>query len=127
MVALRVDHVIAGCPNERTVHAPGAGREVPIAAYADAEPDLFRANIPRVVQHINKHHSDQMRRLAAHTMGVPRSQLAAASLTNLTAERATLCWIDEYGAHPAVLPFPRPAPTLEQLAAALRALVTAAN
>jgi len=110
VVALRVDHVIAGCPDERTVRAPGEGREVPIVVYAAAEPDLFAANIPRVVQHINKHHPDQMRRLAAHTMGVPRSQLAAACLTNLTAEGATLCWIDEYGAHPAVLPFPQAHP-----------------
>lgn len=127
VVALRVDHVGAGCPRERPDSVPSETRTVPTAVYADAEPDLFAANIPRIVHHINENHAEQMRRLAAHTVGVPRRQLAAACLTDLTAEQASLCWLDESGAHPAVLPFARPAPTLEELAAALRACVAAAN
>jgi hypothetical protein len=127
VVAFRVDHVGAACPREHPGSAQNEERTVPIAVYADAEPDLFAANIPRVVRHINEHHGEQIRRLAAHTVGVPRSQLAAACLTDLTAEQATLCWLDESGAHPAVVPFARPAPTLEELAAALRACVAAAN
>ena len=100
---------------------------MPTDVYAAAEPDLFAANIPRIVRHINEQHGEKVRRLAAHTVGVPLSQLAAACLTDLTAQQANLCWLDESGAHRAVLPFPRPAPTLEELAAALRACVTAAN
>ena len=127
VVALRVVHVGAACPRDQSDSVLGEERTVPTDVYAAAEPDLFAANIPRIVRHINEHHGEKVRRLAAHTVGVPRSQLAAACLTDLTAEQANLCWLDESGAHPAVLPFPRPAPTLEELAAALRACVTAAN
>jgi hypothetical protein len=126
-VALHVDHVDVGCPRELPDGVPSGQRTVPTALYADAAPDLFAANIPRLVQHVNEHHSEPMRRLAAHTVGVPPSRLAAACLTELTAERASLCWLDEHGAHPAVLPFARPARTLQELAATLRACVTAAD
>lgn len=126
VVALSVHHVSASCPHGSPDSAPNQERTVPIDIYAEAEPDLFAANIPRVVQHINTHHGEQIRRLAAHTVGVPPSELVAASLTGLTAEQASLCWLDAYGAHPAVLPFARPAPTLEELAATLRACVSAA-
>jgi hypothetical protein len=126
VVGLRVVHVGAACPRER----PGVlseARTVPNGVYADAEPDLFAAGIPRLVHHINEHHGELVRRLAAHTVGVPRSQLAAASVTDLTAGQASLCWLDESGAHQAVLPFAQLAPTLKQLAATWRACLTAAN
>lgn len=127
VVALTVEHVGVACPRERSDCLASEERTVPTAVYADAEPDLFAANIPRIVRYINEHQGEQIRRLAAYAVGVPRSQLAGACLTNLTAEQASLCWLDMSGAHPAVLPFARPAHTLEELAAALRACVTAAN
>jgi hypothetical protein len=127
VVALKVEHVGVACPREGPVSFTSEERTVPMAVYADAEPDLFAANIPRIVRYINAHQGEQIRMLAAHTVGVPRSQLAAACLTDLTAEQANLCWLDKSGAHQAVLPFARPAHTLEELAAALRACVTAAN
>jgi hypothetical protein len=127
VVALRVDQVSAACPHTHPQGAPSEEREVPIAIYADAEPDLFAANIPRVIRHVNSEHAEQVRWLAAHATGVPISRLAAACLTTLTANGATLCWIDESGAHPATLRFDRPARTLEELAATLRSGVAAAT
>jgi len=127
VVALKVEHVGVACPRERPDSLTRQERTVPTAVYADAEPDLFAANIPRIVRYVNEHQGEQIRRLAAYAVGVPRSQVAAACLTDLTAGQANLCWLDEFGAHPAVLPFARPAHTLEGLAAALRACVTAAS
>jgi hypothetical protein len=103
VVALRVDHVSAGCPRDHPLNVLVEERAVPI--------DL----------------DEQLRWLAAQAIGVPRSRVAAACLTALTAERATLCWVDQSGAHPATLPFARPARTLEDLAATLRACETAAT
>jgi hypothetical protein len=126
VVALRVDQVSAACPHTHPQSAPSEEREVPIGLYADAEPDLFAANIPRVIRHVNSEHAEQVRWLAAHATGVPIGRLAAACLTTLTANGATLCWIDKYGAHPATLRFSRPARTLEELATTLRSGVAAA-
>jgi hypothetical protein len=122
-IALRIDRVSAACPHDRPRRTPDDRRDVPIALYANAEPDLFAANLPRVVRHLNERQAEQIRLLAAHAIGRPRAHLAAASVMSLTAEGAQLCWIDDSGAHRTTPNFPRPAPTLDALAGTLRACV----
>jgi len=127
VVALSVDAVRVGCPHGHWGRPTAEGRSVPISLYAMAEPDILAANIPRVIRLVNDEHAEQVRWLAAHATGVPLHRLAAATLTGLSAHGAVLCWIDEHGAHHAELPFARPAHTLEDLAATLRACVSAAR
>jgi Protein of unknown function (DUF2470) len=126
VVALRGDHVSAACPRDHPRGLSIAQRSVPISLYADAEPDMFAATLPRMIEHLNENHAEQVRRLAAHMTAMPSSRLIAASLTALSAERATVCWVDGSGAHPATLQFARPAHSLEELAATLRECVLAA-
>jgi len=127
VIALSVDAVRVGCPHGHWGRPTAEGRSVPISLYAMAEPDILAANIPRVIRLVNHEHAEQVRWLAAHATGVPLHRLAAATLTGLSAHGAVLCWIDERGAHHAELPFARPAHTLEDLAATLRACVSAAR
>ena len=127
LIALSVDAVRVGCRHGHPASPAGEGRVRPVPLYAMAEPDVLAANIPRVVRLLNQEHAEELRWLAGYATGVPSHRLAAATLTGLSAQAAALCWIDQRGAHHTELPFARPARTLEELAATLRACVGAAR
>jgi hypothetical protein len=127
LVALRVEQIQAGCPHGQLGLRRAEQRQVPIAIYALAEPDALAANIPRLIAHLNSEHPEQVRWLAVYATGLPLARLVGATLTALTADQAVLCWVDESGAHPAILPFAQPAQGLSDLAATLRGCAEAAR
>jgi hypothetical protein len=123
IVVLRVDRVDAGCPHPHSYALGGSEQNVPLPLYALAQPDLLAANLPRMIAYLNCHHAEQLRWLAADTIGQPLNLVAAASLTALTPSSAALCWIDDVGAHDTERRFLEPATTLEELARTIRTCI----
>jgi hypothetical protein len=98
----------------------GERRDVPLSVYALAEPDLLAANGPRVLAHLNAHHSVQLRRLAARLSGRGPGCVAAATLGSVDRAGAVLRWIDTDGAQLAAVTFDREAATVPDLVDALQ-------
>ncbi len=90
-------------------------REISLSSYATAEPDPIAANGHRIARHLTLDHQDQVRALAAQCVGRPVSQIIAAQISQLSRQYLRLWWVDEAGAHPAEVGFPRPAESLIEL------------
>lgn len=135
-IALTVERVLASCPRselsgsklgesksklgESKKTGSPQRREISLSSYATAEPDPIGANAHRVARHLTLDHQDQVRALAAHCVGRPVSQIIAAQISQLSRQHVRLWWMDEAGAHPAEVSFPRSAESLTELGELIR-------
>jgi Protein of unknown function (DUF2470) len=120
VVWLRVERVTVRCPHPTVGRDALRERELSLASYALAEADEFAARLPRLIGHVNRHHPDRMREVAAHHSEVPATRILAAALTGLDAHGARVTWIGTGGAQDVVIRFAEPVDTVEQLALAVR-------
>ena len=127
LIALRVDRIEAGCPHEMMRSPLAAHRPIPLSLYARAEPDHLAANIPRITQHLNAHHGEQLRALAADLTARRVADIAVASIVELHRSGARIAWIDDSGAHDRRIEFPEVATTLPALVRAIDVRVQAAT
>ena len=90
--------------------------EVPLELYAAAGADPLEIYAQQVLEHTNCAHHDDLRRVAAVHIGVPRGEIAGAALADLTGRGGELRWIDRRGAHSSRFSFSEPARTPQELA-----------
>jgi hypothetical protein len=120
VAALRVERVAVGCP-DRSGRVRRDWHELPLQAYVHAEPDALAGRLPALMRHLNGRHPEMVRQLAARFAQPPRAAVGAALLTGLDATSATVSWADEDGGGQSVVAFARPATSIAEIGARLRA------
>lgn len=122
-LALRVERILASCPN-----VAGAHGHLPVSVlrYATAEPDLFAANLPRVIRHINSCHREQLRNWAARHCELAVSEIAGATLGTVHAEGAVIWVVTGDGARTHEVTFGKRAETIDAIRVAMTTLLGAA-
>ena len=98
---------------------------VPLAAYAAATPDPITGYAARAVNHANTCHHRELRQYVSDRFGMPTEVIAGAMLAHLDRHGAIVRWVDAAGAHTATMPFGSPATCAPDMAAKLRAHLTA--
>jgi hypothetical protein len=108
--------IVGMAPLKIVVEEAGGAREVPLDLYLRAGSDPLEAYAARVLEHTNRAHHDDLRRVAAAHVGVPLGQIAAAALAELDGAGGQLRWVDRAGAHSSTITFPEQASTPQHLA-----------
>jgi hypothetical protein len=119
LLSLHVERVDVGCPHRSGAHSRPR-RQVPLDLYTLAEVDSFPVERHRLARHMNDHHEEAIRRMAAHATGVALCHVGAAMITRLDLAGATLTWISTACAHEVFVGFPTPATTIRELTAHVR-------
>lgn len=110
-----VERILVSCPRRGRPDLFSEGRELSLAQYAAAEPDLVAAYAHRICDHINAAHADRLRVTAASILRRPARSVIAAEIASLCCCQLHLHWVSEDGGDISKLDFPRPAETLEEL------------
>jgi hypothetical protein len=100
--------------------ATGQQVTVPLRAFLDPALRLNRGHLQRALEHANDCHRDNLRDVVLRRTDTADEALLDAQMTSLTTRGVELAWIDLVGAHRAVVPFSRPARTVEELATLVR-------
>ena len=100
---------------------------VPLAAYASATPDPIAAYAARTVTHTNRCHHRELRQFVSDRFGLPIEVIAGAMLAHLDRYGAIVRWVDAVGAHTTTVLFGPPAHCPADMAAKLRAHLTAST
>jgi hypothetical protein len=98
---------------------------VPLAAYVAAAPDPITGYAARAVSHANTCHHRELRQYVSDRFGMPTEVIAGAMLAHLDRHGAIVRWVDAAGAHTTTILFGPPATCPSDMAAKLRARLTA--
>jgi len=108
-VAFIVDRVLVSCPYEEVSVMIRTRRPIPLDVYALAEPDRMPVALSRMIPHLNRDHSQDVRALAALSAGLPVRDVIGAELNHLCPLGFGLRWVGAEGGDEVRYRFDEPA------------------